>query len=76
MSPTPCRSTAGRTVTITCTQPRVDGERAARLGYKHRGVACFVFHDPQPGTVPLYRFFDPRRRQHFYTLHPYAEFIK
>jgi hypothetical protein len=54
----------------------IDGERASRLGYKHRGVACFVFHDPQPGTVPLYRFFDPRRRQHFYTLHPYAEFLK
>ena len=54
----------------------LDGERAGRLGYKHRGVACFVFHDPQPGTVPLYRFFDPRRRQHFYTLHPYAEFLK
>jgi hypothetical protein len=54
----------------------LDGERASRLGYKHRGVACFVYHDPQPGTVPLYRFFDPRRRQHFYTLHPYAEFLK
>jgi hypothetical protein len=54
----------------------LDGERAGRLGYKHRGVACFVYHDPQPGTVPLYRFFDPRRRQHFYTLHPYAEFLK
>ncbi len=54
----------------------IDGERASRLGYKHRGVACYVFLDPQPGTVPLYRFFDPRRRQHFYTLHPYAEFLK
>lgn len=54
----------------------LDGERASRLGYKHRGVACYVFHDPQPGTVPLYRFFNPRRRQHFYTLHPYAEFLK
>jgi hypothetical protein len=54
----------------------LDGERAGRLGYKHRGVACFIYHDPQPGTVPLYRFFDPRRRQHFYTVHPYAEFLK
>jgi hypothetical protein len=54
----------------------LDGERAARLGYKYRGATCYVFHDQQPGTVPLYRFFDPRRRQHFYTLHPYAEFLK
>lgn len=54
----------------------LDGERAARLGYRYRGVACFVFREPQPGAVPLYRFFDPRRRQHFYTLHPYAEFMK
>jgi hypothetical protein len=54
----------------------LDGERAARLGYKYRGATCYVFHDRQPGTVPLYRFFDPRRRQHFYTVHPYAEFLK
>jgi hypothetical protein len=54
----------------------LDGERVGRLGYRHRGVACYVYRDPQPGTVPLYRFFDPRRRQHFYSLHPYAEFLK
>jgi hypothetical protein len=54
----------------------LDGERAGRLGYRYRGASCFVFRNQQPGTVPLYRFFDPRRRQHFYTLHPYAEFLK
>ncbi len=50
--------------------------RRLRLGYKHHEVACFVFMDPRPGTATLYRFFDPRRRQHFYTLHLYAEFLK
>jgi hypothetical protein len=54
----------------------LDGEHGSRLGYRYRGVACFLYRDPRPGTVPLYRFFDPRRRQHFYTLHPYAEFLK
>ena len=53
-----------------------DGEHASRLGYRPRGVAFFVFHDPKPGTVPLYRFFDPIRRQHFYTTHAFAEFLK
>jgi hypothetical protein len=53
-----------------------DGERAARLGYRPRGIACYIDHQPKPGSVPLYRFYDPVRRQHFYTTHPHAEFLK
>lgn len=53
-----------------------DGEHSERLGYRYRGAACYIFRDPMPGTVPLYRFVDARRRQHFYTLHPHAEFLK
>jgi hypothetical protein len=53
-----------------------DGEHAGRLGYRPRGIACYVYLNPQPGTVPLYRFFDPLRRHHFYTTHAYAEFLK
>ena len=53
-----------------------DSEQTTRLGYTYHGAACFIFRDQRPGTVPLYRFFDARRRQHFYTLHPYAEFLK
>ena len=32
--------------------------------------------DPKPGSVPLYRFYDPARHSHFYTTHPHAEFAK
>lgn len=53
-----------------------DGEQTGRVGYQYRGPACFVFRDPLPGAVPLFRFYDPRRHQHFYTLHPYGEFAK
>ena len=53
-----------------------DGEQTHRLGYRPRGIACYVFRESKPGTVPLYRFFDPIRRQHFYTTHAFAEFLK
>jgi hypothetical protein len=53
-----------------------DGEKSGELGYRPFGVVCYVYRDPKPGTVPLYRFFDPSRRQHFYTTHPHAEFAK
>ena len=53
-----------------------DGENAGRIGYRHQGIAGYIYRDPKPGTVPFYRFFDPVRHQHFYTLHPNAEFAK
>lgn len=53
-----------------------DGEDARRTGYRRQGVAGYLYRDPKPGTVPLYRFFDPARKQHFYTQHPHAEFAK
>jgi hypothetical protein len=53
-----------------------DGEHAGRLGYQPRGIACYIYREPRPGTVPLFRFYDPVRRQHFYTTHPFAEFLK
>jgi hypothetical protein len=53
-----------------------DGENAARLGYLPVGIAGYLLRDPKPGTVPLYRFYDTARRQHFYTQHPHAEFAK
>jgi hypothetical protein len=53
-----------------------DGEKSGRLGYRPIGVACYVYRDAKPGTVPLYRFYDPTRRQHFYTTHSHAEFAK
>ena len=57
-----------------------DCARSARMpagcGYRPRGIACYIYRDPKPGTVPLYRFYDPVRHQHFYTTHPHAEFAK
>jgi hypothetical protein len=54
----------------------VDGERSGRLGYRPVGIACYIYRDAKPKTVPLYRFYDPVRRQHFYTTHMHAEFAK
>jgi hypothetical protein len=53
-----------------------NGENAGRVGYRPQGIASYIYRDPKPGTVPLYRFYDPVRHQHFYTLHPHAEFAK
>jgi Repeat of unknown function (DUF5648) len=53
-----------------------DGENAGRAGYRPHDITCYIYRDIKPGTVPLYRFFDPVRGQHFYTLHPHAEFAK
>ena len=53
-----------------------DGERVYRLGYRLEGVACFLYPDPKPGTIPFYRFVDPRNGLHFYSTHPHAEFAK
>jgi hypothetical protein len=51
-----------------------DGEGCYRLGYRPEGVACFLFPASRPGTIPFYRFVNPRSGQHFYTVHPQAEF--
>ena len=53
-----------------------DGQGCYRLGYRPEGVACFLYPGPRPGTVPFYRFLDPRTGQHFYTVHPQAEFAR
>jgi hypothetical protein len=54
----------------------LDGENAGRAGYRPLGIVGYLYRDPKAGTVPLYRFFDPVRKQHFYTQHPHAEFAK
>jgi hypothetical protein len=53
-----------------------DSEKPGRVGYRPGGIAGYIYRDPKPGTVPLYRFYDPVRHQHFYSLHPHAEFAK
>lgn len=34
---------------------------------RFEGIAGYVFPTPQPGTVPFYRWFQPRGGSHFYT---------
>ena len=75
-SPRLSRFTDGATDATTSTRLSADGENAGRAGYRPQGIAGYIYRDPKPGTVPLYRFYDPVRHQHFYTLHPHAEFAK
>ena len=67
-------SIAGRSFATASTRPRDDGEGSYRMGYRTEGIACFLYPDAQPGTIPFYRFVDPRTGKHFYTVHPHAEF--
>ena len=53
-----------------------EGENAGQAGYWPQGIAGYIYRDLKPGTVALYRFYDPSRHQHFYPLHPNAEFAK
>ena len=39
---------------------------------RSEGIAGYVFIEPQPGTVPLYRWLHPMDRSHFYTIRPGA----
>ena len=66
----------GGTGATTSTRSSADGENAGRAGYRPLGIAGYIYREFKPGTVPLYRYFDPVRHQHFYTLHPHAEFAK
>ena len=53
-----------------------NGEGSRRVGFRPQGIAFYAYKDPKPGAIPLYRFYDPARHQHFYTIHPHAEFAK
>ena len=53
-----------------------NGEGSRRVGFRPQGIAFYAYKDPKPGAIPLYRFYDPVRHQHFYTIHPHAEFAK
>ncbi|MHC5541745.1 hypothetical protein ACYOEI_26300 [Singulisphaera rosea] len=53
-----------------------DGEGIYQKGYHPEGIAFHVDTVQKPGTVPLYRFVDPRAGRHFFTTHPHAEFAK
>jgi hypothetical protein len=43
-------------------------DNATTLGYRYEFIACYVFDNPVPGTVPLYRLFNTEGTgDHFYT---------
>jgi hypothetical protein len=37
---------------------------------RSEGIEAYVFSTPEPGTVPLYRWINPRRGEHFYSTNP------
>jgi hypothetical protein len=36
--------------------------------FRREGIAGYVFPEPRPGTVPLYRWLHPRHGSHYYTI--------
>lgn len=79
----PAAGTPGA-VPVTLYRGRIDhiytadpaAERIRPRLFQSEGVAFHILPQPGPGTVPFYRFNDPRRGLHFYTTHPHAEFAK
>lgn len=54
------------------------GEMAASSGYKHEGIAGYVWDSSfifpiDPRSVPLYRWYNPGVHDHFYTTNPTGE---
>ncbi|CZR52597.1 uncharacterized protein PAC_02474 [Phialocephala subalpina] len=49
------------------------GELAPGLGYHLEGAACYVSTTQQSGTVPIYRWMNPKQGLHFYTADPNGE---
>jgi hypothetical protein len=49
------------------TTSAAERDSATAAAYESEGVAGFVFRDPEPGPVPLYRAFNPSNGDHFYT---------
>jgi hypothetical protein len=45
----------------------IEHVNALRGRYEREGTACFVFRNPQPNTVPLYRAFKYATHDHYYT---------
>ena len=49
------------------------GELAPQAGYKSDGQVAFVYSQPGPDRVPMYRWYNPKRNAHFYTTHGEGE---
>lgn len=44
--------------------------QVGKYGYKSEGVAARIFFSRVRSSVPLYRYYQPQRRDHFYTTNP------
>src|SRR6266511_2582105 len=38
-----------------------------KYGWSYEGVQCYVFAEQVPGSLPLYRYWNPSIGDHFYT---------
>ncbi|KAJ6125878.1 hypothetical protein N7471_010371 [Penicillium samsonianum] len=52
------------------------GERAPSGGYQREGTTGYVYSTQQPGTVPIFRWFNPQSGDHFYTADPNGELAR
>jgi len=48
--------------------PQAEAPRLHSGGYQRQGVAFRLFSPGTPGTTELYRWFNPRKRDHYYTV--------
>lgn len=48
--------------------PQAEAQRLQSGGYQRQGVAFRLFSPGTPGTTELYRWFNPRKRDHYYTV--------
>lgn len=60
--------------------PEAEAQRLHSGGYQRQGVAFRLFIPGTPGTTELYRWFNPRKRDHYYTinragLHPQSGYV-
>ncbi|KAJ9647322.1 hypothetical protein H2199_002309 [Coniosporium tulheliwenetii] len=49
------------------------GEIAPANGYEREGITGYVYAAQQPGTVPIFRWYNPANGDHFYTADPSGE---
>jgi hypothetical protein len=52
------------------------GELAPSNRYQREGITGYVYSTQQPGTVPIFRWYNPKSGDHFYTADPNGELAR
>jgi Repeat of unknown function (DUF5648) len=52
------------------------GEIAPQLGYEREGITGYVYATQQPGTIPIFRYWNLSNNEHFYTADPDEAFAQ